>query len=75
MEKHEIGVNASPLKLKEVMKTYFILQYWFLITKVGDQNYYQKWSNDVWTNHQDQERETKSKWTFLFFFFFVIFWS
>ena len=23
MEKHEVGVNASPLKLKEVMKTYF----------------------------------------------------
>ena len=25
MEEHEIGVNASPVKLKEVIKTYFYL--------------------------------------------------
>ena len=32
MEKHEIGVNASPLKLKEEMKTYFILHYYMALS-------------------------------------------
>ena len=56
MERHEIGVNLSPLKLEEVMKTYFFLTVSILHYAVGWWKQI-KSSINVWTNAQDQDRK------------------
>ena len=67
MEKHETGVNVSPLKSKEVMKIYFYLTI-LILNYEGGWWKYLKSSNDVWTNHQDEERETSFNQNQHFFF-------